>query len=137
MNEPVTFRRARIGREMYFPPLVEEEEGEGGRGDRWLGYFEEARKGAASSASCPLSSGQPRHLDEEVAARFSRHARSSLAVRLAREDLQKDFRISLEMRTFDQDGLVFAFTVSIRLGDFLRGIDSCSLFAPISVRSKS
>ncbi len=108
LNDPVSFRRAHIGREIHFPPAEEEEEGEGGRGDRWVGYFDDRVQGPAS---CTVSSGAPRFLDLESAIRFSRHARSSLAVRMGKEDLHRDFQISLEIRTFDQDGLIFALTV--------------------------
>ncbi len=118
MNEPVTFAKADIGRLIEFPVDGDEDDGfdDGGgggvRGDRWLGQAGRDGQGACDGAG-------PGMLDTRWAARFSRHAQSSLGLRLGRrEDMSgaagRDFDVSLEMRTYDQDGLLFAAIVSGR-----------------------
>ena len=47
-----------------------------------------------------------------LAAQFSRQAESYISMKLDKEDLAKDFEISLKIRTYDQDGLLFASIVS-------------------------
>ena len=46
-----------------------------------------------------------------LAAQFSRQAESYVSMKLDREDLAKDFEISFKVRTYDQDGLLFASVV--------------------------
>ena len=43
-----------------------------------------------------------------LAAQFSRQSESYISMKLDKEDLAKDFEISLKVRTYDQDGLLFA-----------------------------
>ncbi len=106
MNEPVTFSAADIGRVMEFPDAGGKDEERSGeeRGDLWLGY----PSGAPSSCQ---SSPSDLFLEEGLAAHFSRNAHSSVMLKLKKEEVQRDFLIDFDIRTFDQDGLLFAFTV--------------------------
>ena len=47
-----------------------------------------------------------------LAAQFSRQAESYISMKLDKEDLAKDFEITFKVRTYDQDGLLFASVVS-------------------------
>ena len=47
-----------------------------------------------------------------LAAQFSRQAESYISMKLDKEDLARDFEIELQVRTYDQDGLLFAAIVS-------------------------
>ena len=92
MNKPVTHIKAGIGRRLF------------------LGHLWEHDLGGTSSGASPCNGSNPRidQLNGLFAAQFSRHQRSSLSLRLRKEDLQGDFDISLRIRTYDQDGLIFA-----------------------------
>ena len=50
-----------------------------------------------------------------LAAQFSRQSESYISMKLDKEDLAKDFEISLKVRTYDQDGLLFASIVRLQI----------------------
>ncbi len=51
-----------------------------------------------------------------------RQSGSFIALKLDKEDLAKDFELEMKIRTFDQDGLIFACTVgTFILADILVG----------------
>ena len=53
-----------------------------------------------------------------LAAQFSRQSESYISMKLDKEDLAKDFEISLKVRTYDQDGLLFASIVRLKIAVF-------------------
>ncbi len=101
LNQPITFLKADVGREMYFGDDSD---------DHSSSSFDYQGHEGLTYPGCSQD-----NLDDLFAAHFSRHMRSSLSMRLRKEDLQRDFRISLKIRTFDQDGLIFASVVRIYL----------------------
>ena len=50
-----------------------------------------------------------------LAAQFSRQAESYISMKLDKEELARDFEISLKIRTYDQDGLLFASIVRLKM----------------------
>lgn len=103
MSSPHAFLRADIGREMYFH--TEEDE-------MTEDYFEyQSHEAALVGPGCSDVTSQL--LDGLYAAHFTRYMSSSLSLRLRKEDLQKDFEIKLQIRTYDQDGLIFASVVNL------------------------
>ena len=59
-----------------------------------------------SEGGCSSSPAEDQ-IDGRKAAHFDRQANGSIVVKINKE-LQKDFEISLQIRTFDQDGMLFA-----------------------------
>lgn len=99
LNKPTSFLRAAIGRELNLePPFIA------------LSRLTEltTEEVLAPSSSC----SSPVFQDGLYAALFSRQRRSYLSLRLHRDDMHKDFQLSFKIRTYDQDGLIFASIVS-------------------------
>jgi hypothetical protein len=67
-------------------------------------YFQSSREDGSCSRSDVLNGLH--------AAQFSRPAESYISTKLDRDDLAKDFEISMKIRSYDQDGLLFALIVS-------------------------
>lgn len=72
-----------------------------------------ANQNSSSQAlHCQKDEREP--LSKLFAAQFSRSVGSFITARLRREEIQKEFDLSLWIRTFDQDGLIMASIVSQR-----------------------
>ena len=97
-NAPVSHEHAGIGRRLYL-------------GRDWS---DDHFNLMPSASSCHSENHEPQmdELNGLFAAHFTRHLRSSLSLRLRKDDLQGDFDISLRIRTYDQDGLIFASVVN-------------------------
>ena len=121
MNDPVSFSHAAIGREMHFFNTIY------GSSHRWRDYAH-TQASIWSIAPVALKCPQLIILQREegtcsksdvlnglLAAQFSRQSESYISMKLDKEDLAKDFEISLKVRTYDQDGLLFASIVRLQI----------------------
>eukprot|EP00094_Tigriopus_californicus_P001836 TCALIF_01772-PA protein Name:"Similar to Lama1 Laminin subunit alpha-1 (Mus musculus)" AED:0.11 eAED:0.12 QI:0/0.86/0.58/1/0.95/0.95/24/1780/2877 len=103
LNEPTSFSKADIGRYMtWFENNI-----------RMTNFWHVrprpnvANQNSSSQAlHCQKDEREP--LSKLFAAQFSRSVGSSITARLRREEIQKEFDLSLWIRTFDQDGLIMA-----------------------------
>ena len=126
MNKPVSFLKAAIGRELTSENFYQ-------TFDDWSGDFEyqthstsgyhhlNSRNNYESSSVEEGCSSPSDEIDGRKAAHFNRQENGSIVIKINKE-LQKDFEVSLQIRTFDQDGMLFAAMV--------RKLTYCNTYLP-------